>query len=997
MTQRMLHCLFVALTVAMLAVPAAAQRSTTQPKDATQPGKVPEKEAPVTRAGMAQKLFSDATSLQQNSRGGEAAVMFDSIFKNYPTSELVPQSLAWALRLYYGGDNKKAEELIAFMKKNFPNDQNTVWAYWRPVEAKCNRDSTVPPAEQVQLLEIYLDRYWAQVNFYEAVEMLARALYKANQINDLDAFLTHVLAETDAANIGVMINMIQRACGGRADLANMAAIYGNAAKDISNKEPASMPVRLLEIHYLLRAGTVNPKEKDKETEESRKQRAGYLAEALKKTEAIVRERPKSEHAAYCELQVKPAILATQGLPAEAAKALQNALAAYGIFAMDRHHEKLAEYLVGAGDHRGAAEVLAKLLVQPNWPHKHKEYLDLRHDLLIKLGDVDGANAINAELAKLFPASRAAIGSSLRTVGNLVTATRFDEAVAVLRTVMETCKGDATAAAMIYGAIGRFSGEAQAASAKALREDFINLFPASPASDEARKALNLPIEGSPVAQSKALFQEYQSFAKESNVEAAQRRIERLLKEFPSGDEGLAASNELGAALEKAGKPDLGAAIHLAATDVYPLHAGLERRLRDVAAAFNGASRPEEAMKAYTKLVKNFRYSTDWPTFVNGAAATLDAQNKLDEAAALLEETAKTLGNGPQAVSVRAYMARRLEGQEKWGEAADKMVELLGNNITSPEYRPLIGEALRFIVVAGNGKPEYKKMEAKLLADLAVKYEGWDEADRLRLVLVGSLARAGKGPEAIKLAQDVQKRHPKYEIGAHGEGMARYLSKYSSAVFTSVSYYVLDRVGNDMSGGWGNYLYAHTAEDMIDYALMITQPQAYVDRKKQELAQLIKTKPNRPQNYKSGLPYKTRNIPKPQWHPWPEQRKIYHLVYYIGEGMRRLQPQQTLDPSLWLEVYDLWPHYYLNDERIRGSTCELIRAGDKAGSARGLAILIKQYTKLVWEPYVLMAQAEYLRNHGGGSQAMDIYKTVATNYRDHEMAARAAQAYKDLGGR
>jgi hypothetical protein len=209
--------------------------------------------------------------------------------------------------------------------------------------------------------------------------------------------------------------------------------------------------------------------------------------------------------------------------------------------------------------------------------------------------------------------------------------------------------------------------------------------------------------------------------------------------------------------------------------------------------------------------------------------------------------------------------------------------------------------------------------------------------------------------------------------------------------------MDRVGNDMSGGWGNYLYAYTAEDMIDYTLLLTQPQAYVDRKKQDLTQLIKNKPNRPANYKSGIPYKTKNLPKPAVHPWPEQRKVYHLVFYIGDGMRRLQPQQTMDPALWLEVYDLWPNYYLNDERIRDAACALIRNGDKAGAGRAMAILAKQYNKLTWEPNVLLAQAEYMRENSGNAQAIPLYRELFTSYPQHTLAGRAKQLYKDAGGR
>jgi outer membrane protein assembly factor BamD (BamD/ComL family) len=983
--------------LAVLAIPASAQRSTTRkPKNQKDNQQQPEKPAKLTRAQKAHRMYSAATSLWQGKRRIEAAEMYEAMIKAYPTSERVPEAMARAISLYYGSQEPKAQTLINIMTKKFPNNQHAVTAYWQPVAVKCSRDSKEPLDLQIALLEKYLDRYWAQAHFSEAVEYLARALLRSGKIKELDAFLTHVLAETGPEGTGHMINMIQRSCGRRKDHINMAKVYGGAAKNIDAKEPAVMPLRMLEIGYLLAAGRIADKDKAKESDESKKARADALDMALKRAEKIVFERPKSEYAAFCALQLKPSILSLQEKSAEAANALRSALQSFSLFALKGHKEKLAEYEVAAGNFREAAKVMAELLSGTNWPAKQYAYLGLRHGHLYRAKDIDGANTVNSQIAEAFPRTRAAIGAELRTFGNLVVATRFDEAKAKLRSLMDAYKNDAAVAAMIFPQLGRFPGEVHAADTKAIREQFIGLFPASAAADEVRKLLKMPIASSPTAQAKALFAEYQGFAKESNVDAARRRIDRLFKEFPSSDEGRKAAYELADALAKAGKPEMAAELNLLASEHCPLATYTEERLRSAAAAFNGAAKPEEAMKAYRKLVSAFRYSTYWERYVRGAAGTLDSQSKTGEAERLVNAAAKPLGNGPEATSLRAYMARRLEGQDDWKGAADKMLDVLGSNASNPAYRSLIAQAFRFLVVAGSGDATYKKKEQKLLADLAAKYEGWDEADHIRLSLCGSYARDKQAAKAIKMLKGIQKKHTKYDLGAHGEPMVRHLSKYGRGLFQgTVGYHPVSRVNAEMSGGWGNYLYAHTAEDMIDYVLMLNDPKAYLDRMRKELGRLIKTKPKRKRGYKSGLPYKTKNVLRPRWHPWPEQRRVYHMVSRIANGYRRLQ--QRMDSALWLQVYSLWPHYYMNDERVRAAAGALIGRGDRAGTQKAMSILQKEYNKSVWEPYILYAQANYLRNHGGSSKALQLFKTLATRYRDHEYAARAAQAYKDLGGR
>ena len=973
-----LLCLAGAL-VALIAVPVAAQRSSPRPGAAPAAPAAPQ---PMTRAEKAAKLYADATSLWQTNRPAEAAEMFESLVRRYPTSERIPLALHMAVRFYLVSDQAaKAEATLAVLRKKFPNNQNTMPASFYEVDRKCSRLSTVPLEEQIRLLEVYVDTYWAQGRFGEAIEMLAFCLMKNEQTNDLDALLSHVLADSEAGDVGRMINMIQRACGARTDHANMAKVYGDAAKDMDSKtSPASMAVRLLEIVYLRKAGAFD--------------------EGLKKASRIIGERPRSEHAAYCALELKPGVLADQKKPAEAADALRGALEQFGIFALPDHREQLADYETESGNHRAAIEVLDKLLSGPCWPVDRKRLLDKKHDAQIAAGDVDAAVAANAEIARQFPRTRVALMAHVRTVGDLLAAERGGDAAGALSAAIKTYAGDAAAAAVLAPYLSR-AGAPGDAQVKAMREEFMQGFPAASQADEVRKALNMPAENSPAAQAKALFAEYAAFARESNVDAAMRRIERLFKEFPSSEHGPAAAAELSYALKKAGKVELAAQLNLLVAEHCPCHPYAESRLADAANAYNGVAKPDEAMKAYRTLVEDFRFSRNWQRYyVARAAETLDVQGKLGEARALVEAAAATLGYGPQATDLKAYMARRLEGQEKWAEAADAMLRLLGPNAANPAYRPLAGEATRFLIVAGNADVAYRKKEAALLENLANRYEGWDEADRIRISLAGTYARTEGDAypgKAVALLDAVKKRHGDYEIGASGRNMIWQMSQYTGGLYNgTVGHHPMYRVENDMSGRHGVYLYAHTAEDMIDYVLLLRKPEAYVTRMKQRLTTLVKRKPARARGYKSGLPYRTKNVPRPRWHPWPEQRTVYHLVRSIEEGLHRMEPMQRLDAALWLEVHPLWPHYHLNDERMTAAACAL--AGqDKARFQKAVAILTKEYNRLIWEPQVLNAEANAERYGGSTSRAAALFRTLVTKYPDHTLAARAAQAVKDMGGR
>jgi len=503
MTKRIIHSLLVVLAVIVAAGPVQAQRNNEQDR--------PKR---MTRAQKAKKLFSDATSLWQTGRGDEAAPMFESLAKRYPTSELVPEALAQAVRYYaFSGREREALKTLATLERNFPNNRHTLSAQWARIERATRRETDVPVKDQIALLEEYLDRYWAQAHFLTAMEKLSSCLLKAKQIEQLDAFLSHCLSETNADGMGGMINMIQRACGRREDYENMARIYGNAVENIDPEAPASMAVRLLNIRYL--------------------KQAGDFAEALKKTEQIIRERPKSAHAAYCALEMKPALLADSKKPGEAASQLEAALQTYSIFSLKRHRNTLAGYQADAGDFRKAIATLTDLLAQPHWPYRKKELLEERHGYELKAGDPDAANATNAEIARLFPETRVTLQAALRSVRNLIDAERFDEAREKLSAFIAAHEKDPDVAGMAHGFLDDFADEVVV---KALREEFIEHFPASDEAQEVRKELKVELKGTPTEQAKALHEEYRSFAEENNVPAARRRIEKLFEEYPSSGYG-----------------------------------------------------------------------------------------------------------------------------------------------------------------------------------------------------------------------------------------------------------------------------------------------------------------------------------------------------------------------------------------------------------------------------------------------------------------------------
>ena len=232
----------------------------------------------------------------------------------------------------------------------------------------------------------------------------------------------------------------------------------------------------------------------------------------------------------------------------------------------------------------------------------------------------------------------------------------------------------------------------------------------------------------------------------------------------------------------------------AAQASPLHRNTETWLKDAGVAYNGVAKPDKATPAYDVLVKSFRFSPYWRDYVHTAAATLDNQSKLDEAVKVVVEAAKSLGNGPQAADLEAFQARRLERQEKWADAATEMLRILGTNASNPLYRPLAGEAYRFLVVA-----DQKDAEVKFLEGLAARYEGWDEGDRIRISLSTTYARDKKAAQAVKLLEEVAGRHQAYEIGACGHDMIRYLSKYSRGLFGgTVGVHPVQRVADDMSG-------------------------------------------------------------------------------------------------------------------------------------------------------------------------------------------------------
>ncbi|GAG35030.1 unnamed protein product, partial [marine sediment metagenome] len=245
------------------------------------------------------------------------------------------------------------------------------------------------------------------------------------------------------------------------------------------------------------------------------------------------------------------------------------------------------------------------------------------------------------------------------------------------------------------------------------------------------------------------------------EAARRRIEKLFKEYPSSSHGFTACAELAKALKEADKVELAAELHLLGAKHDPYSRWAEGWLREAGAAYNGVAKPDKAWPAYDMLVKKFRYSRYWRDYVHTAAGTLANQDKLQQASKLVVQASKSIARGPQGADLEAFQARRLERQEKWADAAEEMLRILGSNASNPAYRPLTGEAYRFLVVAG-----LKDQEGQLLENLANRYEGWDEADRIRISLSTTYARAKKAAKAVKLLEGVQKRHPKYEVGACG---------------------------------------------------------------------------------------------------------------------------------------------------------------------------------------------------------------------------------------
>ncbi|GAG10116.1 unnamed protein product, partial [marine sediment metagenome] len=213
MTKQTLTLILALLAAAVLSTPAAAQRS--RRRDQQQEKK--EEEKPLTRAQKARKMYSDAEALRQTGRGRNGAELFESMVKEHPTSELVPEAMARAAWLYGSQRTPKGKRFVDLMRKNFPNNQHTLTTYWRPVEAATARDSGVSPKEQIALLEEYLDRYWAQSHFSDVVQRLAKALVHDGQTENADALLSHALAETSPASMGHMINMIRRGSSSRKD------------------------------------------------------------------------------------------------------------------------------------------------------------------------------------------------------------------------------------------------------------------------------------------------------------------------------------------------------------------------------------------------------------------------------------------------------------------------------------------------------------------------------------------------------------------------------------------------------------------------------------------------------------------------------------------------------------------------------------------------------------------------------------------------------------
>ncbi|NIA21443.1 MAG: outer membrane protein assembly factor BamD, partial [Anaerolineaceae bacterium] len=531
MMKQTLTFLLALMAAGLLVVPAAAQRSGRR-NQRNQQQEEKEEKKPLTRAQKAHKMYSDAEALRQTGRGKQAAELFESMIKEHPTSELVPEAMAKAAQFYGSTRTPKGKRMVALMRKNFPNNRHTLSTYWNPIEAATARESTVPVKERIALLEEYLDRYWAQSHFSDAVQRLAKALVQDGQTENADALLSHALAETSPAGMGGMINMIQRGSGRRKDYDNLAKVWGNAAKSVDNRTPVYPLLALLEIGYLVKADS--------------------LDEAMKKTEAIQKLRPKSEFAAYCALEVRPKILARQEKWSDVAAALGKAIKEFGIFALPGHTQRLADYEAKAGNTAEALKLLDKLLAQPNWPWKTRELLDTKYGLLSASGDLAAANQVNGRLAALFPQTAVALQVRLRTVSNLITSEKIPQASTALGGLIKDFPNSPTAAKSVYAYFARFDARSHEAELKALKDEFLKAYPASAESDEIRKQRDVALEDSPTAKAQEVFEEYKSFAGESNVEAARRRIEKLFKEYPSSPHGSTACSELAKALKDADK-------------------------------------------------------------------------------------------------------------------------------------------------------------------------------------------------------------------------------------------------------------------------------------------------------------------------------------------------------------------------------------------------------------------------------------------------------------
>jgi len=133
------------LLATLLAATAAAQQKAPATNTAAKTEKPAEPPKPQTRAEKAAKMYSDAFSLAGTGRTLEAAALYESLVRQHPTSEWVPQSLAQAMNLYYKAEQTdKAEVISAVLRKSFANCQHTVTSYWTPAEIACRHDKPAP-------------------------------------------------------------------------------------------------------------------------------------------------------------------------------------------------------------------------------------------------------------------------------------------------------------------------------------------------------------------------------------------------------------------------------------------------------------------------------------------------------------------------------------------------------------------------------------------------------------------------------------------------------------------------------------------------------------------------------------------------------------------------------------------------------------------------------------------------------------------------------------